>query len=154
MSNIIMVKHPEQKAAIVQHILLQLPDWFGLPDSTAEYIEQSRELPVWAAFDNDQPVGFISLQRTCPRTVEVHCMGVLPYLHRRGTGRALMEAAKSHCLRQGDLLMQVKTVDAGHYAAYDRTIAFYEAMSFIRLEVVPTLWDEWNPCLVLVMPLV
>ncbi|MDD2561466.1 MAG: hypothetical protein PHP07_07230 [Eubacteriales bacterium] len=49
--------------------------------------------------------------------------------------------------------MQVKTVEAGHYPEYDRTIAFYEGMGFLRLEVFPTLWDERNPCLVLVKAL-
>ena len=26
----------------------------------------------------------------------------------------------------------------------------YEGIGFRKLEVFPTLWDEWNPCLVLV----
>ena len=49
--------------------------------------------------------------------------------------------------------MQVKPVEAGHYPEYDRTIAFYEGMGFLRLEVFPTLWDERNTCLVLVKAL-
>ena len=36
---------------------------------------------------------------------------------------------------------------------FDRTRLFYEAMGFRALEVFPTLWDEWNPCLVMVMKL-
>ncbi|MCC5890907.1 MAG: N-acetyltransferase, partial [Alkalibacterium sp.] len=48
---------------------------------------------------------------------------------------------------------QVKTVDQGHYKEYDQTIAFYQKQGFKKLEVFPTLWDEWNPCLVLVKKL-
>ena len=58
-----------------------------------------------------------------------------------------------HAKAAGYRLLQVKTVDEGHYEEYDRTIAFYEGVGFLRLEVFPTLWDEWNPCLVLVKPL-
>ena len=60
---------------------------------------------------------------------------------------------EKNCAADGYHLLQVKTVDEGHYPEYDRTIAFYEAMGFVRLEVFPTLWDAWNPCLVLVKPL-
>lgn len=47
--------------------------------------------------------------------------------------------------------LQVKTVDEGHYKEYDQTIAFYKKYGFKKLEVFPTLWDAWNPCLVMVM---
>ncbi|KAB7124131.1 N-acetyltransferase, partial [Bifidobacterium longum] len=40
-----------------------------------------------------------------------------------------------------------------HYPEYDQTIRFYESVGFERLEVFPTLWDAWNPCLVLVKKL-
>ena len=50
-------------------------------------------------------------------------------------------------------LLQVKTVQTGHYAEYDRTNAFYQRMGFLPLECLPTLWDEWNPCQVYVLPL-
>lgn len=81
-------------------------------------------------------------------------MGVLPQWHRRGAGSLLMEAFEADCRRDGLRLMQVKTVDEGHYPeSYDKTIAFYEKAGFIRLEVFPEMWDEWNPCLVLVKAL-
>jgi len=44
-------------------------------------------------------------------------------------------------------------VQTGHYAEYDRTNAFYQRMGFLPLECLPTLWDEWNPCQVYVLPL-
>lgn len=81
-------------------------------------------------------------------------MGILPGFHRQGIGRRLMQAVEEYARAAGFCLLQVKTVDEGHYPAYDRTIAFYEGVGFRRLEVFPTLWDEWNPCLVLVKPLV
>lgn len=150
---IIRIDAPERKAQIADSILAALPDWFGLPDSTWEYVVQVRTLPLWAAQLKGQTVGFVSLQPTSKQTAEVHCMGVLPQLHRQGIGRALMAALTQYAREQGYRLLQAKTVDQGHYPEYDRTIAFYESMGFLRLEVFPTLWDEWNPCLVLVKPL-
>lgn len=150
---IVFVEEAEQRAKTAEKILTALPDWFGLPDSTREYIEQCRELPFWAAVQESGPVGFVSLKATGRQAAELHCMGVLPHLHRRGIGRALLAALEAHARASGFRLLQVKTVDEGHYPEYDRTIAFYESMGFMRLEVFPGLWDAWNPCLVLVKPL-
>ena len=150
---IVEVLDQEEKAAIAEKVLLALPDWFGLPESTREYIEESRLLPFWAAFDGEAAVGFVSLTRSSRDAADVFCMGVLPAYHRQGLGRQLMAALEQYARAAGFRLLQVKTVNEGHYQAYDRTIAFYEGMGFYRLEVFPTLWDAWNPCLVLVKPL-
>ena len=39
---------PDEKASIASDILLALPDWFGLPESTQNYINGSREMPFFA----------------------------------------------------------------------------------------------------------
>lgn len=153
MTYIVSVTHSDEKAAIVKAVLADLPEWFGLPDSTREYIEDSRRLPLWAAMQCARPIGFVTRTQTSARTAEVHCMGVRKEAHRQGIGRDLLTALEKNCAADGYRLLQVKTVDEGHYPEYDRTIAFYEAMGFVRLEVFPTLWDAWNPCLVLVKPL-
>lgn len=144
------VTEPRQKAEITSRVLLALPDWFGLPDSTREYIEQSKKLPCWAAFQDGEAVGFVCMETTSSHTAEVHCVGVLPHLHHKGIGRLLLHALEAHARQEGYRILQVKTVNEGHYPEYDRTVAFYEGMGFLRLEVFPTLWDPWNPCLVLV----
>ena len=38
----------QQKKQIAAEILQQLPDWFGLPESTKRYIEESAGMPFWA----------------------------------------------------------------------------------------------------------
>lgn len=150
---IIEILEPERKAAIAEGILLALPDWFGLPESTREYVEQSRALPFWAVFLGEEAAGFVTLAFSSRAAAEVHCMGVLPQFHRKGIGRVLIKALETHAREAGYRLLQVKTVDEGHYPEYNRTIAFYEGMGFCRLEVFPNLWDPWNPCLVLVKAL-
>ena len=41
----------------------------------------------------------------------------------------------------------------GHYPEYGATVAFYRGVGFLPLEVFPALWDENNPCLILVKAL-
>lgn len=147
------VTDPAQKERIAASVLAELPEWFGLPGSTAEYIRVSRELPFWAAMEKGSVEGFIALRETAPKTAELYVMGVRPHRHRAGLGRRLFRTMCRYAAKQGYAFLQVKTVQAGHYGEYDRTIAFYKAMGFTEFECFPTLWDEWNPCQVLVMAL-
>ena len=80
-------------------------------------------------------------------------MGVRRAFHRQGIGRALLQRAKAAARAKGYSFLQVKTVQMGRYAAYDRTNRFYLAMGFREFEVFPDLWDKWNPCQVYVMAL-
>ena len=151
MESIVPITQPDEKAAIAASILNRLPDWFGLPESTRRYIEESRALPFFACMQEETAVGFAVLRETSPYAAEIHVMGVLPAYHRKGVGTKLFDALKAYAVAQGYRFLQVKTVQSGHYEEYDRTNAFYRRMGFLELEVLPTLWDEWNPCQVYVM---
>ena len=45
MQRVEIIDNVEQKENIARTILEQLPEWFGLPDSTKEYIENSKGMP-------------------------------------------------------------------------------------------------------------
>ena len=138
---------PDEKESIAARILQSLPEWFGIPESTAQYIRDSRSLPFFASFDGQgEPDGFIVPKETGPRTCEICVMGVRPDCHRRGIGTALWEAFRRYAVGEGYLYVQVKTVQMGRYACYDQTNRFYQKCGFSELEVFPTLWDEHNPC--------
>ena len=143
-----------EKQRITREILEALPDWFGIEESREEYIRKSAGLIFHAAFDNEQPVGFICLKETGKDTAEICVMGVLKEYHRKGVGRVLFEEAKNAAIREGYSFLQVKTVQMGKYDDYDDTNRFYLSMGFKEFEVFPMLWDEWNPCQVYVMSLV
>ena len=145
------IEDKDKKEQISSSILADLPDWFGLPDSTAEYITCSRELPFWAEIENDTAYGFISLKATSSHTAEIYVMGVLKSRHHHGIGKKLFEALYTYAKEQGYSFIQVKTVQEGHYNEYDQTIRFYKKLGFKELECFPTLWDEWNPCQVFIM---
>ena len=145
------VFEPEEKQRIASRILHALPDWFEVPESRQTYIDECAEQPVWAAGENGAPIGFIALAQTAPKAAELRVMGVLPEHHRQGIGRQLFAALYAHCQEQGVDFLQVKTLAAGCDEGFDRTRLFYESLGFCPLEVFPTLWDEKNPCLQMVM---
>ncbi len=140
----------KEKEATATAILSALPEWFGLPDSTREYIDKSQEMPFWAAYVGEEAVGFIVLKETAGHTAEIYVMGILKEYHRRGIGTELWTAFLNYAKDKGYHYVQVKTVQKGRYAEYDITNAFYESLGFEELECFPTLWDEWNPCQVYV----
>ncbi len=142
-----------EKRKIARRILEALPEWFGIPEARENYIRESADEIMVASFDNDAPNGFLCLKETGRETVELAVMGVLKEYHRKGIGTKLFEAAKQIAVERGYSFMQVKTVQMGRYAEYDRTNRFYLALGFKEFEVIPTLWDECNPCQIYVMSL-
>jgi ribosomal protein S18 acetylase RimI-like enzyme len=125
-----------------------------MEDSLIQYVKDADTMPTMLVKDGDEVVGFLTIKKHFPESADIHCMGILPKYHRTGTGRQLVEALERHLKDEGVKIVQVKTVSADRdCASYAKTRAFYEGVGFIPLEVFPTLWDECNPCLVLVKPL-
>lgn len=147
------VENPERRAEIARAILEALKDWFEVDETRENYIKQSRNWLFLVDIEDGRPAGFLCLKPTGRDTVELAVMGVLKEYHRKGCGRALVEAAKALAREQGYAFMQVKTVKMGVYEDYDRTNRFYLGMGFKEFEVMPDLWDEANPCQIYVMAL-
>ena len=142
-----------EKTDISRHILEALPEWFSIPESREEYICGSQDKKFFAAFIEENPVGFLYLKQTGKDTVEMAVLGVLKEYHRNGIGKSLFEYAKNIISDKGYSFIQVKTVQMGKYESYDKTNKFYIALGFKEFEIFPTLWDEWNPCQIYVMAL-
>lgn len=147
------INDPDRKRAIAREVLEDLPEWFGIPESTEEYIRESGNMPFFAAVEGEDVLGFMAMKETSPYTCEIYVTGVKKRAHRRGAGRAMFAAFEAYAREHGYRFAQVKTVAPGHYPEYDATVAFYRGVGFLPLEVFPTLWDECNPCLILVKPL-
>lgn len=145
------IKDNNEKQKIARDILGALPDWFGIKEAREEYITDSMNQTFFAAIENECPVGFLCLKKTGEATIELAVMGILEDYHRRGIGRRLFVAAKEYAKKQGYVFIQVKTVQMGRYDIYDNTNRFYLSLGFKEFEVLPTLWDEHNPCQIYVM---
>lgn len=139
-----------EKQSIARVILEGLTEWFEVTESRESFISESAEQPMFAAFEDGEPVGFLCLKETGRDTVELAVMGVKKEFHRSGIGRELFSAARDYASADGYSFMQVKTVKMGMYEDYDRTNRFYLSLGFRELEVLP-IWDEANPCQVYVM---
>lgn len=129
----------EEKKTIATAILADLPDWFGLPDSTATYILEGQDLPFIAAFKGEEAIGYIVLKASSKDCADIFVMGIKQAYHRKGIGRQLYQAYEELASNLGYTYTQVKTVQTGHYEVYDRTNSFYQAMGFKELECFPTL---------------
>ena len=128
-----------------------MPEWFGIPEAREKYIAESADEIMLAATEGERPVGFLCLKETGRDTAELAVMGVLKEYHRRGIGKSLFEEAKRAAVEAGWSFIQVKTVQMGRYAEYDAANRFYLSLGFKEFEVMPTLWDEWNPCQIYVL---
>ena len=136
----------KEKERIAREVLNDLPEWFGIPESTENYIKESQTKPFLASFYKDEPVGFIVLGASSLDCAEIFVIGVKKKFHHHGAGRELNNAYEDLAKSLGYTYTQVKTVQSGHYDDYDITNKFYKAVGYKELEVFPNLWDELNPC--------
>ena len=148
MSDVVELEEPAERSRLAEAVLRDLPEWFGLEDSTRAYIEEAATLPTFAVLPDS---GFLCLKRHTEHAAELYVMGVRRELHRRGLGRALVAAAEAWCRTQRVRYLQVKTLGPSRESrGYGATRAFYEAVGFVALEELHGLWNEDNPTLLLV----
>ena len=147
------VKDEEQKMAVVAEVLKDLPEWFGIPERTQDYIEGAKDLKVWAAFQESNLLGFVSLSYSSEDCAEIDCLGVKKAYQGQGIGRKLITTIEREAGKQVDYL-QVKTVAEGSNKDYDRTNVFYRSVGFKKLEIFPQLWDPQNLCQILIKKIV
>lgn len=72
--NIKVIKEIEnklEKESVSREVLYDLQEWFGMPESTEEYIQDSQEKPFLACYINDKLVGFIVLNATSKDCAEI-----------------------------------------------------------------------------------
>jgi GNAT superfamily N-acetyltransferase len=154
-----LVTSGEQDPDTVGRLLRLLPDWFGIESANAHYVAKARDLPTYLAWPTPpspapgtagHPVGVLLVARHFAGSAEIYLMAVEPALHRRGIGRALVEALEADLRGDGVELLQVKTLGPSlPDASYERTRRFYARMGFRPLEEIPDLWPG-NPCLIMV----
>lgn len=146
------VKYENQKKAVVAEVLKDLPEWFGIPESTQAYIEGITDLQVWAAYQESDLTGFVSLSYSSEDCAEIDCLGVKKAYQGRKIGSQLLATLESEARKKVDYL-QVKTMAESSNKDYDRTNVFYRSLGFKKLEIFPQLWGSQNPCQILIKKL-
>jgi GNAT superfamily N-acetyltransferase len=141
----------ENKGEVCNTILRSLPEWFGIEQAIVDYVRAVELLPTFIAQVRGQVAGFVSLEFHNQYTSEIHVMGVCEEYHRHGIGRALVTHSENYSREKGAEYLMVKTLGPSRKnTEYDRTREFYLSVGFRPLQEFKTIWDEHNPCLILV----
>jgi coenzyme F420-0:L-glutamate ligase / coenzyme F420-1:gamma-L-glutamate ligase len=147
-TRVVEIQEPAARSRVAEAVLRDLPEWFGIEESTTAYIADAATLPTFAV---EPDLGFLCLKQHTPRAAELHVMGVRPEHHRRGMGRALVAEAERWCRAHGIRYLQVKTLGPSRESrGYAATRMFYEAVGFVAIEELYGLWSHDNPTLILV----
>lgn len=149
------IAHPDKPVPDdVARLLATVPEWFGRPESNAEYVDAARTMETWTVRDDaGTVVGVTLIDRHFPHVAEVHLAVVDRAVHGTGVGTAMFTACEVDALARGVRLLEVKTLGASDPdPAYARTRHFYEKQGFLALEETE-LWGEGTPCLIMVKPL-
>lgn len=138
----------------VARLLATVPEWFGQPESNAEYVQASRSKETWTVRDDAGIiVGVTLVDRHFEHVAEVQLTVVDRAMHGTGVGTVMIEALEADARNRGVRLLEVKTLGASHPdAGYARTRHFYQKMGFLPLEETD-LWGDDTPCLIMVKPL-
>lgn len=154
MINITEVKDDQVKSDITESVLRKLPEWFGNEQSLLEYVDTVKGKMFFCAYDGENTVGFISIKFNNEYTADIYVTGILKEYHRQGIGRRLVEEAEQYIKSNGFKLFMVKTLgESSDYEFYRRTREFYKSVGFYPLEEFKEIWDEENPCLIMVKSL-
>ncbi len=139
------------KQEICKDILRDLPEWFGIEESTREYIDTVVKYPFIAFYDGDEAVGFYSLREENAHTLDMYVLGVKKKYHNSGVGTKLQNFVFEYAKEKGYKQCIVLTLSSKHKdPGYALTRKFYHKMGFIDLYETDKIWDEFNPTLIMV----
>lgn len=126
---------PDEKESICRELLAELPEWGEKTELAANIAVRCRSMPVWAAFDEGAPCGFIAMRETSPHAAEIFAMGVKPEYQRHKLGKEMFTSLLNYARRQKYEFLQVKAIAAGS-ADEQSAELFYQSLGFRELEVL------------------
>jgi ribosomal protein S18 acetylase RimI-like enzyme len=140
-----------KKSEYANIILRKLPEWFGNEKSLQDYINTVKNYPFWAAFDNSNCIGFFSGKIHYNRTGDIYVCGIDPKYHGKGIGTLLYKELEKYCIKNNCEYIIVKTLsELAQCDHYIKTKQFYKKIGFKELITLTEMWDENNPCLIMI----
>ncbi|NGX36011.1 MAG: Mycothiol acetyltransferase [Candidatus Anoxychlamydiales bacterium] len=150
-SNLIIKQVYKNKSEICSDILRSLPQWFGIESAIKTYIKQVKNKPTFIAKIDDNIIGFISLHLHNKYSAEIYVMGIKKEFHKKGIGKKLTQKAIAYLKQKNYKFLSVKTLSPSKKnKAYEQTRKFYKALGFYPIEEFKNIWDENNPCLLMI----
>ncbi len=149
--NVKLIDNVEEKESIARKILRDLPEWFGIEESTLEYIENVRRYPFVVAYDKDTPVGFYSVREENSDVLDMYVLGVLKKYHNRGVGTKLQSFVEDYARRKEYRFLMVLTLaEKVQNEEYLLTRKFYLKQGFIDFYQNDDIFDKNNPCQIMI----
>ena len=148
------VEESKTKQEIASIVLNDLKEWFGLPDSTNEYIKNVADNTFFAAYHNNRPIGFFSLREENKKVLDLYVLGVLQEFHNRGIGHLLQVQAEKFAIDNNyNFLMVLTLAEKANSSCYSRTREFYLKEGFVDLYQNDDIFDSFNPCQIMIKTL-
>lgn len=145
------IKDNTLKQLICSDILRDLPEWFGIEESTKEYIDNVIKYPFIAYYVDDEAVGFYSLRKENENTLDMYVLGIKKSYHNLGIGRKLQEYVFEYAVDNNYKYCMVLTLSKSHSDKnYGQTRAFYHKMGFVDIFESNKIWDEHNPTQIMI----
>lgn len=135
-------------------IVATLPYHFGNEEGRRECAAAVRSQRGLVVQDDDDVVGFVTVEPRFDECVEVTWMAVRADRRRKGFGRALLDRVAHDARGEGRQFLLVLTVSPSDGPdeipdGYQATRAFYEANSFVLAREFPGYWESDTPVLMM-----
>lgn len=151
---IIEVKKTSDKEKIAEEVLRDLPEWFGIEESTKEYINTVKNYPFIVCYHEEEVVGFYSLREENSHTLDMYVLGIKKKFHGKGFGTKLQKYVNEYAKNHGYSYLIVLTLSEKHSDKnYALTREFYHKMGFIDIYQSDKIWDESNPTQIMIKKL-
>jgi ribosomal protein S18 acetylase RimI-like enzyme len=128
---ILEIKDNGKKEEYTGKILRKLPEWFGNEEALLEYVNTVNKYPFFAAFDEENCIGFFSGKIHYNRTGDIYVCGIAPEYHGKGIGTLLYKELEKYFIENSCEYVIVKTLsEVSQYEPYLKTKKFYTKMGF------------------------
>ncbi len=145
-----IINDRDLKAEIASNVLSDLPEWFGLPESLKNYIDEVKGMLFIAIQINDY-IGFCALKHESDEHINIHVTGIKKEYHSKGIGTEMMAFIENYISEKKYKYISVLTLSSKKVnKEYDITRKFYMKNGFKEFMELPTLWDSNNPAVLLI----
>ncbi|KFZ27616.1 MAG: Acetyltransferase (GNAT) family protein [Candidatus Izimaplasma bacterium HR2] len=145
------IKDNTLKQEITRKVLRDLPEWFGIEESTKEYIDKVVNYPFIAAHIKGEVAGFYSLREENKDTLDMYVLGVLKKYHNKGVGTKLQEYVNDYAkVKKYKYMMVITLAKKANNYEYSLTRKFYLKMGFVDFYQNDDIFDSHNPAQILI----
>jgi len=136
-----------EASEICEKIILDLPEYFGLPEANQAYIEGVKDKINFAAKIEKEYIGLLSLEFPYPNNANIYWMGIIRAFQGKFIGSSLLEAAIIYTKNKGAKTITVETLaPKENDENYLKTYHFYLKHGFIPMFDLKPTGYEFNMC--------